>query len=401
MANAVAIATPITLVTWGGNGIGQTTIPAGLSEVTAIAAGGSHTVALKSDGTVLVLGDNSYGQTTIPAGLSGVTAIAAGDAHTVALKSNGTVVAWGLNGIGQTTIPAGLSGVTAVAAGGFHTVALKSDGTVTAWGDNSGGQTTIPAGLSEVTAIAAGDEHTVALKSNGTVVAWGSNRGGETTIPAGLSGVKAIAARQYETAALTSNSIAIPPPDYPQVIYKSVGNQTIFGNGKVAHITAKGFLVLSSGVTFGYPVKATAIAGFTLNGLKLFSVVPLENYRWDTYSGANGATYSTMAKAESPGTQFDGVLLEAVYLRGKNTTLNLGPTASAFMPRTFFSSARSIGLNSQTGIKTVGEVTGSYVFDQKATAASNQLETYDEAVTRLSNGFAGRGYTQFFPPPAQ
>src|SRR5450759_3264757 len=34
-----------------------------------------------------------YGQTTIPAGLSGVTAIAGGGNHSLALKSDGTVVA--------------------------------------------------------------------------------------------------------------------------------------------------------------------------------------------------------------------------------------------------------------------------------------------------------------------
>jgi alpha-tubulin suppressor-like RCC1 family protein len=43
-------------------------------------------VALKSDGTVVAWGSNYKGQTTVPSGLSGVTAIAAGGDHTVALK---------------------------------------------------------------------------------------------------------------------------------------------------------------------------------------------------------------------------------------------------------------------------------------------------------------------------
>jgi hypothetical protein len=81
-----------------------------------------------SPGTVVAWGYNGYGQTNVPAGLSGVTAIAAGGAnysgHTVALKTNGTVVAWGDNYFGQTTVPAGLSGVTAIAAGAYHTVAI-------------------------------------------------------------------------------------------------------------------------------------------------------------------------------------------------------------------------------------------------------------------------------------
>ena len=143
---------------------------------------------------VIAWGDNRNGQTTIPAGLTGTQAIAAGGSHTVALKADGTVVAWGANQNGQTTIPAGLSGVKAIAAGQAHTVALKADGTVVAWGANWSGQGTIPAGLPGVQAIAAGETHTVALQADGTVVAWGGNYYGETTIPAGLWGVKAIAA---------------------------------------------------------------------------------------------------------------------------------------------------------------------------------------------------------------
>ena len=59
-------------------------------------------------GTVVAWGYNDYGQTSVPVGLSGVTAIAGGGAHTVALKNDGTVVAWGYNGSGQTSVPVGL-----------------------------------------------------------------------------------------------------------------------------------------------------------------------------------------------------------------------------------------------------------------------------------------------------
>src|SRR5947208_233919 len=53
--------------------------------------------ARATGGTVLAWGcggGNDFGQCTVPSGLSGVTAIAAGLSHSLALKSDGTVVDW-------------------------------------------------------------------------------------------------------------------------------------------------------------------------------------------------------------------------------------------------------------------------------------------------------------------
>ncbi len=201
--HSVALKNDGTVVAWGDNSAGQTDIPSGLDSVKAIAAGASHTVALKNDGTVVVWGLNSAGQADVPIGLNAVSAIAAGDSHTVALLTNGTVVAWGSNSNGQVTAPAtALSGVKAIAAGGYHTVALKTDGTVVIWGSNDHAQRTVPVGLSDVKAVAAGTYHTVALKNDGTVVAWGANESGQKLVPVGLTGVAAIAAGYNTTLAM-------------------------------------------------------------------------------------------------------------------------------------------------------------------------------------------------------
>src|SRR5204863_429007 len=73
-------------VGWGLNGDGQTTVPAGLNDVVAVAAGGNHSLALRADGTVRAWGSNSFGQATVPAGLSNVVAVAAGYNLSLALK---------------------------------------------------------------------------------------------------------------------------------------------------------------------------------------------------------------------------------------------------------------------------------------------------------------------------
>ena len=205
-AHAVSLGT---VVAWGNTCCGQTNLPAGLSDVTAIAAGGFHSLALKSDGTIVAWGENFYGQRDVPAGLSDVTAISAGYAHNLALKSDGTIVAWGWNNYGQNDVPAGLSNVIAISAGYAHNLALKSDGTIVAWGDNRYGKSDVPAGLSDVTAISAGGFHSLALKSDGAVVTWGWNNYGQSDVPAGLSDVTAIAAGNIHSLALKSDGTVV------------------------------------------------------------------------------------------------------------------------------------------------------------------------------------------------
>jgi len=180
----------------------------GATDWSAIASGGFdsggeayHTVALKSDGTLWAWGYNGNGQigdgTTwnkdIPTQESteatSWSAIAAGGWHTVALRSDGTLWAWGKNSYGQlgdgtvaekhtpTQESTGATNWSAISAGFGRTVALKSDGTLWAWGKNNFGQlgdgttaethtpTQESTGATNWSAIAAGGYHTVAIKS--------------------------------------------------------------------------------------------------------------------------------------------------------------------------------------------------------------------------------------------
>jgi pectate lyase len=196
---------PASVAGWGYNYFGQATT--NLADVAAIAAGGYHSLALKSDGTVVGWGYDIYGQATPPTNLIGVVAIAGGVYHSLALKSNGTAVGWGYDTYGQATPPAGLSNAVAIAAGGYHSLALKSDGTVVGWGLSS--YATPPAGLNGVVAIAAGEYHSLALKSDGTVVGWGYNDYGQATPPTNLTGVVAIAGGYYHSLALKSDGTVV------------------------------------------------------------------------------------------------------------------------------------------------------------------------------------------------
>ncbi|NBY00374.1 MAG: hypothetical protein EBQ87_00070, partial [Planctomycetes bacterium] len=86
---SLALKSDGTVVEWGGEstyGLVYGRPPAGLSGVVAISRT-AHGLALKSDGTVVAWGYNASGQCNVPAGLSNVVAIAGNLSTSFALKS--------------------------------------------------------------------------------------------------------------------------------------------------------------------------------------------------------------------------------------------------------------------------------------------------------------------------
>lgn len=219
-----------------------------LRNIIELAAGYDHTIALIEDGSVYAWGNNLYGQlgdgkdaATEPYNatpvqvLSGeqgggtylhdITHIAAGGYHNLALDETGAVYAWGYNGgdypggFGQlgnngtvdSTTPVQvlsgaqgggtyLHGISWIAAGGFSSAAVASDNTVYTWGYNSFGMlgnnstdersltpvhvvgTSGSGALTGVAKVAVGGMHMLALSQAGTVYAWGNNAEGELGI---------------------------------------------------------------------------------------------------------------------------------------------------------------------------------------------------------------------------
>ncbi len=302
----------------------RTTIPTGLSDVVALAAGTYHCLALRHDTTVVAWGDNTYGQCSVPTGLSNVVAIAAGLSESVALRSDGTLVGWGQTSSNDVvfvpfTIPSGLSNIVAVS----QTLALKDNGAIL---DLSGlpvpagvldvmsiaghialrndgtaislnGQAVPPIGLNNLAAIAAGNNFCVARKSDNTVVAWGQSNWGQADVPAGLSDVAAIAAGDTHSLALKDDGTVVAWGGYFIGIgYPIMPVKVPAGLSNVVAIAAgRGFSVAYTDTTATSIVQPPSNATVYLGRTAVFSVsasgsLPM-SYQW-RFKGNNlpGAT---------------------------------------------------------------------------------------------------------------
>jgi alpha-tubulin suppressor-like RCC1 family protein len=195
-----------------------------LTDAIAVAAGAAHSCALRATGSVVCWGDNSSGalgdgtqsprSSPVPvlnpdgSTLAGVVAIAAGFSHTCAVRVDGTARCWGSKsggklGTGESNIAApfilttaatvaSLSDAVSITAGTNHTCAVRASGSVSCWGSNFAGALgnggadnathalprDVP-GLTDIIGVAAGGDHTCALRANGQVRCWGENSHGQ------------------------------------------------------------------------------------------------------------------------------------------------------------------------------------------------------------------------------
>ena len=312
--------TPV--VAWGDDSSGQLMVSPAATNVVALASGGDHCLALRTDGSVVAWGDNTYGQNQVPASVTNVVAVAEGDTDSLALRADGTVVAWGDNTYLLTNVPVGAYGavqitggtmgcealmpngtiffwgnqyttptnIVAIASRGYNNLALNTNGAVLAWGPAS----TTPPTLTNAVAIAAGGFHGLALLANGGVVAWGHNNFGQTTVPATATNVVAIAAGDYHSVALRADGTLITwgftnynqtafPTAIPGIANLTAGGMhslAAVGQNLSTTVAAGGSTLLTSGNlgtgmgTFQWLYNGTAIAGATNSSLALNNLQP-------------------------------------------------------------------------------------------------------------------------------
>ena len=147
-------------------------------------------------------------------GLKNITMLACGSNHVLALASNGAVYAWGSgqqHQLGRRTVERtkhnaltprefGLpKGTIDIGAGSYHSFAVNKNGKVYAWGLNSFGETGVRQGAGEdkavilhptvidslkgkgkITCIKGGAHHSIAVTEAGHCLVWGRVDGGQS-----------------------------------------------------------------------------------------------------------------------------------------------------------------------------------------------------------------------------
>ena len=225
-----------------------TEIPPNMGNITMIASGMDHILALNDRGQVFTWGNNRHQLGIIPEPVrrANIVNIAAGVQISAAVDDTNTIHVWGNRGLmdirpelftgevkqitlNDTTgfvvcqnrnlyalssrdvlvvsgIPQWIQGqVQSIAVTNRDGMALLTDGRIAPWGNNLNGEHNIPPEIQgRVKAIAAGTTHFTALLDDGNVASWGLNFYSQARAPR-LTGIESIYSGYFQNFAIDAN----------------------------------------------------------------------------------------------------------------------------------------------------------------------------------------------------
>ena len=190
---------------------------------------------------------------------------------------------------------------------------------------------------------------------------------------------------------------------YAQIaIYDYKGSATALGGGASQPTSAVGNLAIDLN-----SMEAVYIGLLTFgtgrNRQIFFQESPLENFIATQILGPRSSSYTVLAKAEAPGTQYAGVVLESSQAIGINST-NVIKTSPAklswILPKSLNSSG--IVVTEDSNFDYLSRESGTYTFNSKLTIAyNNSGGSVSDYISFARNFYSSRGIQELFIPPAQ
>jgi len=192
------------------------------------------------------------------------------------------------------------------------------------------------------------------------------------------------------TLAITIFAVANHPLHADQAIYKTKGTATIIGRGSEQKLKADyGYWVLDPETK-----ELTVIAALTAHGKKVIQIVETDNMNVITVRGANGKTFTSFAKGESPSKQIPTAMVECIFAIGENAPVSIDGKKIISIPKKFTS--QGFGhFNFGSGHFMTNQSQGVGVLDLKASQDSN-IKNQDHAavVNKIAADLKAMGYSE-------
>lgn len=184
-------------------------------------------------------------------------------------------------------------------------------------------------------------------------------------------------------------------------IYDYRGSSTALGSNSTLASTAAGSLAIDLDT---YQATYIGLLGFGTGRSRqvYFQETPLENFVITQIYGPRNQTYTVLAKAESPGTQYAGVTLQSVSAIGLNSNITIKTLPSKLnwiLPKSLKSTG--LVLTADQSSEYLGQETGTYTLNTKVTTSWNNAGlTLAQYIAFVRNIHVNNGIQEIVLPPA-
>jgi len=180
-------------------------------------------------------------------------------------------------------------------------------------------------------------------------------------------------------------------------IYSYKGSSTTIGGEKASAVAQTGTLVIDLDT-----MSATYVGQFTKgkgkNKETYYVNRPLSNTINTQILGPKGSSYTVMATAETPGTQYTGSVLHFEVAKGLNSLLTIktgGAPQTKWLPKVM-STPAYIVTHDLSAVDYATEVSGTYTFNSARTNENNNSgKSLDQAVSELESAYKAQNYTEW------